>query len=232
MKRKTSTRVLAVVLGSTLVFVSGCLFKSADKYPTPQKLSDNLLVVTDMPSGWAETQRQVFDVRSNENPSIDPSMWCPDAAAAATPLETLAGGSGADVEMNLSTGGFPKQFLRLQAWSNADASAYMDTLKTVVNLCAGKTTTDELGVKVTTTLITGRDLGDESISWSDETTPPAGTEKDKLMSFGRTTVVRYKNVIMVMQFGNAYPVGTTQFTDEATWWDYVSRAGKKLSRVA
>src|SRR5690606_11812193 len=73
--------------------------------PTTQELSDALLAVGDLGelgTGWTETQRDVFSAREPENPSIDPSLWCP--AGKGTELVTLAGPAGADVELNVDTG--------------------------------------------------------------------------------------------------------------------------------
>ncbi len=58
---------------------AGCSRSAEGQLPDPTMISQELLTITDMPGRWNETQRQIFDVRSNENPSLDPSVWCPEA---------------------------------------------------------------------------------------------------------------------------------------------------------
>lgn len=222
----------AIAATSALAFVaSGCIFSSSDDYPTPQELSDHLVTITDLPTGWSETQRQAFDTRSNENPSIDPSIFCPEAQVAAVPLNALAGGSGADVEMEFKKSGEGSRMMRLQAWSNANAQEYYDKLLEVARICDGKHRNDLDGAEVQTEIIEDKTIGDESVSWTDEIIPPKGSG-DKLESIGRTTVVRFNDIIMVLQIGDAAPVGTAQLLIEADWWEIVTRAANKLDDLA
>lgn len=226
MNKKLSAFLLAgVVLGT------GCTKSDGTGDPSPSELSAALLTVTDMPSGWEESQRQVFDSRGNENPSIDPSVWCAAAAEESKDLVALAGESGADVEMNLSGAAGPRM-MRLQAWSNDDASAYFAAAKASAEACDGSSSTDTDGVKTESHVITGRSVGDESVSWSERTVPPAATQKDKLESIGRTTVARFGHVIMVMQLGDAAPAGTAALMPEDDWWVIVQLAANKLKKAA
>ena len=210
---------------------AGCTTNEEDSFPTPSQLSDALLTVTDMESGWEESQRQVFDTRSNENPSIDPSIWCAEAADASKNLETLAGDAGADVEMNWTKNESPRM-MRLQAWSNADAKDYMKDAKASAEACDGVTNTDSNDVTTETEMITNRSIGDESVSWSEKTVPPAGTEGDKFESIGRTTVARFGDIVMVLQLGDAAPVGTSSLMLEEDWWDIVKLAADKLDNLS
>lgn len=205
---------------------------ATQKLQTAKALSDSLLTVTDMPQGWEETQRQVFEKRENENPSIDPSIWCAAAQKTAEPLVVLAGDSGADVEMSRSQGGGKgATMMRLQAWSNKDVEEYYATAALAAEKCDGVTSTDDAGVTTRIKLITGKSIGDESVSWSEQVDPPTGLSSDKFSSLGRTTVARFGSVIMVLQIGDAGPSSSVALMDETTWWNIVSQAGDKLAKI-
>lgn len=223
-------KILALVVVCSALG-AGCTKSVKDSYPTPSELSDSLLTVTDMESGWEETQRQVFDTRSNENPSIDPSIWCTQAADASKNLEALAGEAGADVEMNWTKGESPRM-MRLQAWSNADAKTYLSDAKKAVDACDGVKNTDSSGVQTETSKITNRSIGDEAVSWSDKTVPPAGTQENKFESVSRTTIARFGDVVMVLQLGDAAPVGASKLMPEQDWWDIVKKAADKLDNLS
>lgn len=227
--RRRAVRRSAALVSAIALLAAGC---SPHKYLDPQTLSDHLVTITDLPTGWSETQRQAFETRSNENPSIDPSVWCSEATAAAVPLITLADGDGADVEMQFAKTGAGGRMMRLQAWSNSNVKQYFETLLEVVRMCDGKKRTDTDGTVTQTDIITGKSIGDESVSWTDVVTPPAAQSGDKLESVGRTTVARFHNVIMVLQIGDAGPAGSSQLLNETDWWDIVTRAATKLESVA
>lgn len=206
--------------------------EATQKYQTAKVLSDALLTVTDMPAGWEESQRQIFETRGNENPSLDPSVWCAAAKTTAEPLVELAGDSGADVEMNLNRGdGKGSSLMRLQAWSNEDVEEYFSTAALAAEKCDEATTTDEDGVTRKTSLITNRTLGDESVSWSERVDPPASTQGEKMSTIGRTTIARFNNVIMVLQIGDAAPTDSLALMEESQWWGIVSQAGKKIAEM-
>lgn len=227
MRKKYASLVLA---GSVLL--AGCgLFLKSEGQKSAEELSKGLLTVTDMPKGWEETQRQVFEKRSNENPSIDPSVWCAEAASSSGNLIGLAGDSGADVEMNWAGGKGPRM-MRLQAWSNKDANDYLSEVRRSAQACDGVTATDANGVTTETHLITGKSVGEESVSWSQTVTPLASTQKDKFESIGRTTVARFGKVVMVLQLGDAAPAGTASLMPESEWWSIVELAATKLSKTA
>jgi len=208
-----------------VVGVTACA-KSADKSPT--NLADALLGITDMPGDWQETQRDAFTTRSNENPSIDPSVWCPDSKVEAAKLTGLAGDAGADVEMQMqSAGNEMPRLMRLQAWRNDDARRYFAQAQTVVNMCDGAKWTEAPGVSQEMWKIDGPEVGDESVSWGTTMAPPSGL--GKASSTGRTTIARLGDIIMVLQIGD-YATGADlpALTDEE-WRDIVQRAADKLS---
>lgn len=216
---------MAVVASLMLV---GCTRSAEGQMPTPAMISDALPTITDMPGDWRETQRQAFVMRGPENPSIDPSVWCPAAAMATGNLVELAGGAGADVEMQFTGTSSGSRLMRLQGWANDNAAEYYADAKEAVHICDGTTTTDESGAVTATDIIKSRDIGDESISRAETTTPPEGTQKDKMEWISRTTIARFGAIIMVMQIGDAAPTGAGELMNEDDWWSIVELAGKKL----
>jgi len=196
--------------------------------PTPTMISDALPTITDMPGDWRETQRQAFDARGPENPSIDPSVWCPESAMVTGNLVEYAGDAGADVEMQFIGSSSGSRLMRLQGWANENSDEYYADAKEAVRICDGTTSTDDSGAVTSTDVILNRDIGDESISWSQTTTPPEGTQKDKMESISRTTIARFGAIVMVLQLGDASPTGTGALMSEDDWWSIVEMAGKKL----
>lgn len=221
--------VLTAVLCSAILL--GCTKSAEGQKPTPSMISDVLLTITDMEGDWGETQRESFDQREPENPSIDPSVWCPEANEVAKDLVDLAGQSGADVEMQMHGIDDGARMMRLQAWSNDDVDAYFANASEAARICDGKTITDDDGVTSTFAIVENRDIGDESISWVQITTPPEGTGQDKFETVGRTTIARFGGIIMVLQIGDFAPVGTGELMDEDSWWEIVEKASEKLDRL-
>lgn len=220
-----------VVATCALSFVVSCTNSSTSELPTPNELSDALPAVTDMPAGWKESQRQVFETREAENPSIDPSIWCTEANEASQNLIELAGKSGADVEMQFENSSGMPRMMRVQAWANDDAEEYFDGVAASVAACDGTTFTDDSGAVTETDSIEGRSVGDESVSWMQKTVPPTDTQDEKLESVGRTTVARFGSVIMVLQLGDAAMTGTAMAMDEDQWWSIVEIAAKGLRNL-
>lgn len=225
MKSRTVCLVVAVIL------LGSCTRSASGQLPTPDQLSEALPTITEMPGEWDESQRQVFTVRGPENPSIDPSVWCPDAQEVTNNLVEFAGNSGADVEMQADLGKDAARMMRLQAWSNNDVENYFRDAREGVRICDGKTITSPDGVTESYDVIEGRDIGDESISWRQTTTPPASTQDEKFETIGRTTIARFGSIIMVLQIGDASWSGSGQMMDEDAWWDIVELAGKKLNSL-
>jgi hypothetical protein len=194
-------------------------------------ISDVLPTITDMPGNWDESQRQVFDVRGPENPSIDPSVWCPAAGMVTENLVDLAGQSGADVEMMSKGPSGTPRMMRLQAWANDESEAYYGDAKEAVRICDGESVTVDSGAIETYSVVEGRDIGDESISWVQKTTPPPATQSEKMESVSRTTIARFGSIIMVMQLGDVAFTGSAEAMDEDEWWSVVELAGKKLDTL-
>ena len=233
--KQSQSRVLWSVLVCALAFsVVACsdgVDEATQKMQTAEALSDSLLTVTDMPQGWEETQRQVFEKRGNENPSIDPSVWCPAAKDVTKNLIALAGTSGADVEMQAETQEGHPRMMRLQAWANDDVEDYFRDAKEAVRVCDGQSETASGGATEKYSIIEGRDIGDESISWKQTTTPPPTTQTEKLQTVGRTTIARFGSIVMVLQLGDMAWTGSVNPMDEDAWWDIVELAGKKLDSL-
>ena len=118
--------------------------------------------------------------------------------------------------------------MRLQGWANENSDEYYADAKEAVRICDGTTSTDDSGAVMSTDIILNRDIGDESISLAQTTTPPEGTQKDKMEWVSRTTIARFGAIIMVLQLGDASPTGTGTPMSEDDWWSIVEMAGKKL----
>jgi hypothetical protein len=221
---------LSVVVCSLVL--TGCQRSIEKQVVTPATISEALPSITDMPGDWDETQREVFDERGPENPSIDPSVWCAAAADLGEELVKLAGPAGADVEMRAETASGSPRMMRLQAWTNSDVAEYIDTAAEAVGLCDGATISDPNGTVETMSIIDGREIGDESVSWEQTVTPPPGLQGDKFQTVGRTTIARFGSIIMVLQLGDAAWTGDVVRLDEDEWWAIVELVGRRLDTLA
>jgi len=177
---------------------------------TPQQFGGALLTTSDLSAegfAWTETQRDVFTTRQPENPSIDPSLWCPNGMGES--LVALAGQEGADVELQLgATGKGVGYMVRQQAWTNADVAKYFTSVKAAVAACAGVTWKDSEGNSYTLQPLTATKIGDESISWT-VTIQLIGTRST--MSLSQQTAARFGAVMMVLQ-GGATPTSDATAT--------------------
>lgn len=162
---------------------------------TPQQLSDALLTTRDLGAGWTETQRNVFTTRQPENPSIDPSLWCP--AGQGDQLVALAGDGGADVELSLDDPDSP-YMIRQQAWTNSDVEQYLMSVKAAVAACSGAIWKDGGGNSYALQPLTAPKIGDDSISWT-VTIQLTGTTP--MTSFSQQTTARFGAAMMVLQGG-------------------------------
>jgi hypothetical protein len=219
------------IFGASLLLMSSCTRSAEGQLPTPEMLSNALPTITEMPGEWNETQRQVFAVRGNENPSIDPSVWCPNVTELTKDLVSLAGESGADVEMQAEMPDGQPRMMRLQAWANDDVKTYFRDAREAVQICNNVEVKDVSGVMEKYSVIEARDIGDESISWQQTTTPPESTQTEKFQTVSRTTIARFGSIIMVLQLGDMAFTGSTEAMDEDDWWDIVELAGKKLDSL-
>lgn len=213
------------------VGVASCTRSAEGQLPTPAMISDVLPTITDMPGKWEETQRQIFDVRGPENPSLDPSVWCPASSMVTENLLDLAGQSGADVEMSSKGPAGTPRMMRLQAWSNDETEAYFRDAREAARICDGEKVTAASGAVEEYSIVEGRDIGDESVSWLQKTTPPPATQGEKMESVGRTTIARFGSIVMVMQIGDVAFTGSTEAMDEDEWWSIVELAGRKLDEL-
>jgi hypothetical protein len=221
-------KLVPVIVILALVGVS-CTRSAEGQLPTPEMISNALPTITDMPGEWDETQRQVFETREPENPSIDPSVWCPDSDMVTKNLLEFAGDSGADVEMQARTESGTVRMMRLQAWANDDVEAYFRDAREAARICDGAEVTADSGAVEKYAIVVGRDIGDESISWMQTTTPPLATQGDKMEVIGRTTIARFGSIIMVMQLGDVAFTGQAEAMDEDEWWSIVEDAGRRLN---
>jgi len=226
-RMKKSLVIMMVAVG----LLSACTQSAEGQLPTPEMLSNALPTITEMPGEWNETQRQVFAVRGNENPSIDPSVWCPNVTELTKDLVSLAGESGADVEMQAEMPDGQPRMMRLQAWANDDVKTYFRDAREAVQICNNVEVKDAIGVIEKYRVIEDRDIGDESISWQQTTTPPESTQTEKFQTVSRTTIARFGSIIMVLQLGDMAFAGNTEAMDEDDWWDIVELAGKKLDSL-
>lgn len=191
---------------------------------TAEQLSDVLLTSNDLGTGWAETQRDVFSGREAENPSIDPSLWCP--AGHGDQLATLAGQQGADVELSLGPTDVP-YMIRQQAWTNADVERYFTSVADAVTSCSGATWNDAEGNSYMLQPLEAPTIGDESTSWT-VTIEVTGTTPT--ISFVQQTAARFGAVMMVLQ-GGATP--TTEPDSSGPNYLLVVRvAGDKMTALA
>lgn len=197
--------------------------QTANGNPTPAEIGDGLLAVTDLDTEWRETQRDVFDERGVENPVLDAGSFCPEAEIDPDELADLAGQAGADVEFQKKDG---SSAVRLQAWSNADAVLFDDTVSSAVIACDGKSWTDQFGTAGTFTVLDGPDVGDSASHWS-TTLVPSGDKGEKATSTGRTSVVRFGDVVMILQWG-AFGDDPVAEVDETWWTELVGEAYEKL----
>ena len=126
-----------------------------------EQLAAGLLAAADLGAGWGETQRDVFTRREPENPSIDPSLWCPGPPGDS--LVSLAGQEGADVEIGVAATPY---MVRAQTWSNSEVTEYFATLVAAIAACSGESWADEEGNAYTLTTLASPAIGDEAVRWT------------------------------------------------------------------
>lgn len=217
--------VRASLLVAAVVLVASCQTGAGN--PSPTEIGEGLLAVTDLDTEWRETQRDVFDERGVENPVLDAGAFCPEAEISPDDLDSLAGQAGADVEFQKKDG---SAAIRLQAWSNADTVTFDDTVSVAVATCDGQTWTDEFGTVATLAVVEGPEVGDSSVHWSTTFAPSDdnGDQKgDKANSIGRTSVVRFNDAVMILQWGT-FGSDAAASIDEIWWSELVGEAYEKL----
>lgn len=200
---------------------------------TPAELSERLLTLDEMGPGWTESQRDVFDTREPENPSIDPSLWCPDfSTAKSDQLTLLAGPSGADVELQLgdaTAAEQPTYGLRQQAWSNLDATDYLRELATAVRTCSGKTwegTGEDIGAEYRLTPLEAPTVGDEAVAVLVAITLSPEDGEPTMVMRQRMAAVRAGSIVMVLQEGDLLDIDEEPSTSDAEFDALIEQAGR------
>ncbi len=222
MRRRAALALVPLALGACGTGPTATDATSSPATVTPESLSEALLTASDLGSGWTETQRDVFTDREPENPSIDPSLWCP--AGQGDELVLLAGRAGADVELTTGPTG-AQYFVRQQAWSNAQVGQYLTAVQQAVTACSGVTWVDDGGNSYTLQpRTTVPQIGDESVSWT-VTIQLSGAST--VTSFTDQTAGRFGPVMMVLQAG-ATPVASP----EASAPNYVLLARSASDKMA
>ena len=196
---------------------------------TPEQLGDALLTAQELGSGWSQTQRDVFTAREVENPSIDSSLWCDAAADDDASMQVLAGQAGADAEFEFALQGDVNRGMRVQAWNNADAKEYFETLGSAYDRCNGETWNDGEGSSYTVSPADGPDGGDESLHWAVRIET---TDGSNAIWNSRQTAVRLGNTILVMQLGDVAAGDSLEPLGDSEWADIVSAAVEKFESLS
>ena len=185
----------AVTTSTTAAASSTTVAGGATGLFTPDELGGALLTAGDLGPGWTETQRMVFTTREPENPSLEDSLaLCPEAQEQADQLGELRSGAGADVEFDHQRTGTQGDHVRQQAWSDANVAAYYQALSDAIETCSGKTWTDPDGNAVTLELLGMPPVGDESVTFTADTTISGPDGKVTWRS--SNTVGRFDTVLM------------------------------------
>lgn len=211
--------VVSIVVASALLL--SCGGDGGGESLTPQQLGDALPQLTDLGTGWSETQREVFTTRQPENPSIDPSLWCEQAAADDATMQSLAGDAGADAEFEYSVPKGLHRGLRIQAWNNPDAKRYFVALTSAFDRCNGEAWNDGEGSSYTVSPADGPSLGDESLHWTVRIESDGGV---KSVWVARHSVVRIGYTVLVAQLGDVGPGATLEPLGDDQWSKIVTDA--------
>lgn len=171
----------------------------------------------------------MFTSRAPENPSIDASLWCPDAAEQAKALEQLAGDAGADVELTSRQGDRRFRSVREQAWSNADVAEYFAMASTAMKACRGATWTAPDGEKIAYQPLEGPGMGDESTS-ALVVTVTSGPEGDVTWRT-RETVARFGTTLLVLQDLDVQPGEAPPPLSDGQWQETVEAATARIAQL-
>ena len=194
-------------------------------YISTQELSRALVEVGDLPAGWTETQREMFDVRQLENPSLDNSLWCPKVSDSKSELNNLAGDAGADVEMEFREGTGVSVAMRLQAWSNSDVKRYFSLATSMIEKCDDESWTDN-GVTYTENIVDGVQVGDGSISWQVDISSKNATVN--FSSTNKLSLVLFGDSIALLQYGKNTTAGSEESLLSAEWLTVANIVMKRL----
>lgn len=220
-----------LALVSLIILASSCKTANDNSEVTPTRISDALLSITDLDTGWSQSSRQVYTSRASDNPAID-TQWCPGAMASAAQLIQLAGDRGALVDLKFA-GSIPSsRTLSEDAWNDENAQSFMSKIKAVIDSCNGKTWTDEVGVTATLTKTSGRSFGDDSAGFSVAITPPASMAKQKFPEVCRTIAVRTGSTIMILEVWDSSKSNVMpDAISGSAWTSIVGAATDKLAKL-
>ena len=220
------TKIMGLFILCSLIITSCNRVRNGDsRYVSTTDLSQALVETGDLPSGWSETQRDLFDMRQPENPSIDNSLWCPKATSSLGKLSKLAGDAGADVEMEYRKDTGVAVALRLQAWSNEDVREYFSLATRLVEQCDDETWTDS-EVSYVENIVDGVDIGKNSISW--EVNIASSALSNDFSSTNRITMVLVGDVLGVVQYGQNTTETSFGQPENAAWLIVLDAALKRL----
>jgi hypothetical protein len=210
-KSLSQIRVVFVVMAmGPMGLLASCSDDTSEVVIANERLATGLLTVEDLGEGWAETQRTRFEMREPENPSIDPSLWCPQADRTALRLVDLAGDAGVDVEFEKVSKG-SSRYVRLQAWSNTEVGDFMTAVDKALAECDGVAWNDGSGTTYTITALRAPTVGDEVINW--EIDIITGTPTGEVASLSRMSVFRIGEAVGVIQEGGMGDAGATTNDD-------------------
>lgn len=234
-------RPFPIVVTACLALLTACGGDDPKVY-TPTELGDRLLAPADMGPGWTESQRDVFDTRESENPSIDPSLWCPDySTGKADQLITLAGQAGADVELQLGdpqAADQPTYGLRQQAWSNKDAEDYLRELADAVGTCNGATWTDSgdgaeegTAAEYRLSVLTVPTVGDETVAALVTITLTSDSGEAPMVIRQRMAAVRAGSIVMLLQEGDTLGADAEPSTTDEEFATLVEQAARPFVQL-
>ena len=191
-------------------------------------LSAALITVSDLGTSWTEDHRYAFDTRTAENPAPDSSSFCPAASTETADLSELAGQSGAEAEMKMGD----SRTVRIQAWDNSDAQEFFDAVNAAVKTCDAVEWTDgSVGSTISFSALDGPKLGNESIHWTQITTPPSDNPQGKYGSSSRTSVVRFGSVIMLLHVHDIGLEPQASTITESEWRTIVNLAANRIADI-
>lgn len=215
--------VLAIAAMGSIGFMVSCSDDTSEVVIANERLATGLLTVEDLGEGWTETQRTRFEMREPENPSIDPSLWCPQADSTALRLVELAGDAGVDAEFEKVSKG-SSRYVRLQAWSNTEVAEFMTSVGKALEECDGVAWDDGSGTTYRVTALGGPVVGDDVVNWEIDivTSTPTG----EVASLSRGSAFRIGEAVAVFQEGGMDGAMSITEDDRA---DLIMRAAEKFA---
>lgn len=220
-------RVWMTGLAALSIVLGGC-GDEAESY-TPTELGAVLLTAEDLGSGWSEQMREVITTPTTEIPSLDPNLWCPDAADAATELQALNQGEGAAVALMEETPRQTSHQVMERLWNRADAEDYYTKIEGSLATCSGAEWTDPDGNPITLESLETSTVGDESTTylWTITTTSPAGEMTWRV----RGTVARFGDTLMWLFETDVRSSDDEPALTDTEWQTIVDTAAVKIGEL-